>query len=109
MHLGCGGCRQNHADLSDQNVCNLSLTVSCFHYLHDYPLLHARKTRTNITRYIINAVRLVDHNRFFFLNHPANLESFGIETDLETEDDALAVEGGVDDLAGALCSVLVTR
>ena len=52
----------------------------------------------------------IDHNLFFFLNHPASLESLGIETDLDTEDDCAAEDGGLADLApcGALCSVLVT-
>ena len=44
-----------------------------------------------------------DHNLFFFLNHPASLESLGIETDLDTEDDCAPEEfGGLEDLAGAL-------
>ena len=61
-------------------------------------------------RHHVNAVRF-DHNLFFFLNQPASLESLGIETDLDTEDDwaALDEDGGLlEDFAGARCSVRVT-
>ena len=62
-------------------------------------------------RHHINAVRF-DHNLFFFLNHPASLESLGIETDLDTEDDWAALEledgGLLEAFAGARCSVRVT-
>ena len=62
-------------------------------------------------RHQIDAVRF-DHNLFFFLNQPASLESLGIETDLDTEDDWAALEledgGLLEAFAGARCSVRVT-